>query len=210
MVLWKSGKVVCCRLHACLGVNFDGNPNWVLIFDFPKQVLNNTPLGVILFQTWHLSLNSCIVICYLQPNSVFGHVSHQRPHTIHITLLIRKLSTSNVAVTLYSSHHSPSSSSTLQPTTPSEMVSPLHQTPPLWLTMPWAVNITPLHLLLRIKWYFEVCCQIWADTSVQPNYLFCKFLSREWNKMDLVTGPGPVQWHSDGMKTRHHHIGCVH
>jgi hypothetical protein len=50
---WKDH--VCWRLPAYLGVNFDGNPNWVLIFDFPKQVLNNTQLGIILFQTWHLS-----------------------------------------------------------------------------------------------------------------------------------------------------------
>ena len=42
-------------LRAYLGVNFDGNPNWVLIFDFPKRLLNNARLGIILFQTWHLS-----------------------------------------------------------------------------------------------------------------------------------------------------------
>ena len=30
------------------------NPNWVLIFDCPKRVLNNARLGVILFQTWAL------------------------------------------------------------------------------------------------------------------------------------------------------------
>ena len=51
---WK-GYVWLCVLHAYLGVNFDGNPNWVLNFDFPKRVLNNARLGVILFQTWHLS-----------------------------------------------------------------------------------------------------------------------------------------------------------
>ena len=44
MVLWKSGKVVCRRLHAYLGVNFDGNLNLVLIFDFPKRVLNNASI----------------------------------------------------------------------------------------------------------------------------------------------------------------------
>ena len=42
-------------LPAYLGVNFDGNPNWVLNFDFPKRVLNNARLDIILFQTWHLS-----------------------------------------------------------------------------------------------------------------------------------------------------------
>ena len=59
--LWFCGRkwkgCVCCRLHAYLGVNFDGNPNWVLNFDFLKQVLNNARLGIILFQTWHLSPN---------------------------------------------------------------------------------------------------------------------------------------------------------
>ena len=54
---WK-GCVRLCVLCAYLGVNFDGNPNWVLNFDFPKWVLNNARLGVILFQTWHLSLNN--------------------------------------------------------------------------------------------------------------------------------------------------------
>ena len=48
-VIGKSGKVVC--VVGCM-------PIWVLIFDFPKQVLNNAHLGVILFQTWHLSLSS--------------------------------------------------------------------------------------------------------------------------------------------------------
>ena len=31
-------------------------PIWVLIFDFPKQVLNNARLGIILFQTWQVVL----------------------------------------------------------------------------------------------------------------------------------------------------------
>ena len=44
--------VVVCAVCQ-FGVNFDGNPNWVLNFDFPKQVLNNARLGIILFQTWH-------------------------------------------------------------------------------------------------------------------------------------------------------------
>ena len=40
VVLWKSGKTVCVRLPAYLGVIFDGIPNWVLIFDcseFPNR-----------------------------------------------------------------------------------------------------------------------------------------------------------------------------
>ena len=43
---------VCHRLHATLGVNIDGNPNWMSIFYFPKWVLNNIQLSIILFQTW--------------------------------------------------------------------------------------------------------------------------------------------------------------
>jgi hypothetical protein len=57
VVLWKSGKIVCVR--DCL-------PIWVLnlmaipiSFHFPKQVLNNTQLGIILFQAWLQSLGIC-------------------------------------------------------------------------------------------------------------------------------------------------------
>ena len=59
---WK-GCVWLCVLRAYLGVNFDGNPNWVLNFDFTKQVLNNAQLGIILFQTWHLSQDSLYLCC---------------------------------------------------------------------------------------------------------------------------------------------------
>jgi hypothetical protein len=46
VVLWKSGKIVSAK--GCL-------PIWVLIFGFPKWVSNNIQLGIILFQTQHLS-----------------------------------------------------------------------------------------------------------------------------------------------------------
>ena len=46
VVLWKSGKVVHIISHM---------PIWILIFECPKQVLNNTQLGIILFQIWDMS-----------------------------------------------------------------------------------------------------------------------------------------------------------